>query len=305
MTVLLPDARQALFGALIDYAGLYPPASLDMDGAVAGYRSARGSSEAWMAGRFLCPVSRLEELAGILVATMEAGEAPWPIAVTFDLDPAASATAAASFHAEMDPAATVHLAEARIAAGSDAGTIAELYDTALSISDTVVPFLEVPRDGALPATIDAIASAARTSLRPGGAKLRCGGVTPDDFPSTHEVAEFIIECTDRNLPFKTTAGLHHPIRHQDEELGVMRHGFLNLLTAAIAARAGAGMMTIEAIIADADPDAFEVTFGGVSWRGERVDGRAISETRNEGFIAYGSCEFNEPVDDLAKLGFLP
>jgi hypothetical protein len=305
MSLLLPDARTALFGALIDYAGLYPPASLEVDGAVAGYRSARSSSNGWMAGRFLCPASRLEDLAGILVATMQPDESSWPIAVTFDLDPAASATAAASFHAEMEPAATVHLAEARIPEGSDAASIAALYDTALSISDTVVPFLEVPRDGAVPATIDAITSAVGVSLRPGGAKLRCGGLTPDDFPSTHEVAAFIIECSERSLPFKTTAGLHHPIRHRDEELGVTRHGFLNLLTAAIAARAGAGLLTIEAIVAETDPDAFEVAFGGVSWRGERANAKAIGETRANGFIAYGSCEFNEPVQDLAELGFLP
>ena len=305
MTLLLPDGRTALFGALIDYAGLYPPASLDMAGAVAGYRSARSSSEGWMAGRFLCPTSRLVDLAGILVATMQPDEPPWPIAVTFDLDPAASATAAASFHAEMEPAAAVHLAEARIPEGSDAASIAALYDTALSISDTVVPFLEVPRDGAVAATIDAIASAVGASLRPGGAKLRCGGLTPEDFPPTHDVARFIIECSERNLPFKTTAGLHHPIRNRDEELGIVRHGFLNLLMAAIAARAGAGLPTIEAIVAETDPDAFEVTFGGVSWRGERADAKTIGETRAEGFIAYGSCEFNEPVEDLTKLGFLP
>ena len=302
MTVLVPDARQVLFGALIDYAGLYPPASLDMEGAVAGYRSARGSSEAWIAGRFLCPASRLEELAARLVATMAPDEDPWPVSVTFDLDPGASASAAAAFNHEMDPAATVHLAEARVAA---ADHVAALYDTALSISDTVAPFIEVPRDGAVPATVDAVAAAVASSLRPGGAKLRCGGLTPDDFPSTHEVAEFIIECTERDLPFKTTAGLHHPIRHHDEDLDVMRHGFVNLLTAAIAARAGAGMMTIEAIIADTDPDAFAITFTGVEWRGERVDSGAIAEARSGGFIAYGSCEFNEPVEDLVTLGYLP
>jgi len=305
VTVLLPDARTALFGALIDYAGLYPPASLDMDGAVAGYRSARSSNEGWMAGRFLCPASRLVDLAAILVATMETGEVPWPIAVTFDLDPTASATAAAAFHAEMDPAATVHLAEARIPEGSDAEAIAALVTTALSINDTVVPFLEVPRNGVVPATVRAVGDAVKSSLRPGGAKLRCGGLGPDDFPSTHEVAEFIVECTEGNLPFKTTAGLHHPIRHRDDELGLMRHGFLNLLTAAVAAKAGAGLLTIEAIIAETDPDAFETSFGGISWRGERADATAINATRNEGFIAYGSCEFFEPVEDLAKLGFLP
>ncbi len=305
MTVLIPDARRTLFAALIDYAGLFPPASLDMERAVAGYRAARASDERWIAGRFLCPASRLEELAGVLVATMNSGETPWPISVTFDLDAATSATAAAAFHAEMEPAATVEVAEARVPPHSDAASIARLFSTASSVTATIVPFLEVSRDGLVPSTVDAISRAVDEALRRGGAKLRCGGLTPDAFPSTHDVAEFIISCNDAGLPFKTTAGLHHPIRHHDDELDVMRHGFVNLLTAAIAARAGAGLLTIEAIIADTDPDAFDITFTGVQWRGERVGSQEISETRKGGLISYGSCEFDDPVEDLVKLGYLP
>jgi hypothetical protein len=305
LTTLIPDARVALFGKLIDYAGLYPPASRDMEAAVAGYRAARASNEGWIANRFLCPASRLEGLAGELVATMQAGEEPWRIAVTFDLDAAASAAAAAAFHAEMMPAATVELAEVPIPPASDASTISGLFTAATSINDTVIPYLEVLRDGAMTATIGAIATVVAEAMRPGGAKLRCGGMAPEAFPTTNEVAEFIRACTETGLAFKTTAGLHHPIRHHDEELDVMRHGFLNLLAAAIAVREGAGPLTMDAIIADTDPNAFDVDFGGVTWRGERVGPQAVDETRREGFVAYGSCEFDEPVEDLARLGFLP
>ncbi len=305
MTTLIPDARVVLFGGLIDYAGLYPPASLDMAGAVAGYRAARDSTEGWIVNRFLCPTSRLDELAGHLVATMEAGERPWPVAATFDLDPGPSAAGAAAFHAEMEPAASIVLAEARLPPDADRDAVARIFTTAASINGTVVPFLEVPRGISLPAAVTAIAGVAAEARRVGGAKLRCGGPTPDAFPSTHEVAEFIIACTETGIPFKTTAGLHHPIRHHDGDLRVMRHGFVNLLTAAIAARAGAGQLTVEAIINDTDPHAFDVTFGGIEWRGERIGSDAVEETRRDGFIAYGSCEFDEPVDDLAALGYLP
>jgi hypothetical protein len=64
-------------------------------------------------------------------------------------------------------------------------------------------------------------------------------------------------------------------------------------------------VTIESIVAETDPDAFAVGFGGVSWRGQPVGPQAIVATRSEGFIAYGSCEFDEPVEDLDHLGFLP
>ena len=305
VTVLIPDARQEMFRGLIDYAGMFPPASRDMAGAVAGYRAARASAEGWIAGRFLCSATRLEELAGVLVATMDRGEAPWPIGVVFDTDPATSVAAAAAFHSEMEPAATIELAEIRIPPGSATEAIERLFTTAASVTETVVPFLEVPRDGSIPATVRAIAAVVSDALRPGGAKLRCGGASPEDFPSTEEVAGFIVACTEHDLPFKTTAGLHHPIRHYDENLDVMRHGFVNLLTASVAAREGAGVPAIVAIIAETEPGSFELSFAGVMWQGERVGPNAIGETRSHGFVAYGSCEFDQPVEDLAELGYLP
>ena len=51
-----------LMGA-IDYAGLFPPAQLDMPGAVAEYASYLASGDRWALGWFVVPATRLEELA--------------------------------------------------------------------------------------------------------------------------------------------------------------------------------------------------------------------------------------------------
>ncbi|MDP9386274.1 MAG: hypothetical protein M3P50_13810, partial [Actinomycetota bacterium] len=59
----MPDARLALLGALIDDAGLFPPARKAMDRAIADHRAAQAGEHCWLLGRFLCPASRLEELA--------------------------------------------------------------------------------------------------------------------------------------------------------------------------------------------------------------------------------------------------
>ena len=44
------------------------------------------------------------------------------------------------------------------------------------------------------------------------AKVRTGGITPDRFPSARDVARVISGCQARRVPFKATAGLHHPVR---------------------------------------------------------------------------------------------
>jgi hypothetical protein len=57
-------ALRALLTNIVDYAGLYPPAGLDMTTAVLNYASYAESLDAWMLGRFIVPAARLGELEG-------------------------------------------------------------------------------------------------------------------------------------------------------------------------------------------------------------------------------------------------
>jgi hypothetical protein len=103
----------------------------------------------------------------------------------------------------------------------------------------------------------------------------------------------VAACRDAGVPFKATAGLHHPIRSGD------RHGFLNLLAAAVFADGD-----LEAILGEEDPAAFTLDEQGFGIHDHRADAETIAEARAERFVAYGSCSFDEPVEDLEALGFL-
>jgi hypothetical protein len=111
------------------------------------------------------------------------------------------------------------------------------------------------------------------------AKLRCGGAR---VPPVEEVAAFFAAARDLELPFKATAGLHHPVRTEDG------HGFLNFPTAAELARDGASEAELRAVLAETDPEALAT--GSAAGR--------------ELFVSIGSCSFTEPVDDLRALGIL-
>ena len=317
MNNLFVDARTTLLEGLIDYAGLFPPASLDMPNAVSGYRAAREGATSWILGRFLCPSSRLVDLAEALIGSMTQGEPSWPISVIFDEGVAAGAVSARVFNSEMKPAASIVLAEARLPADAvdEAGVavitaVGEIVTAVRAIGPSTTPFLEVPMtehwSEAVPAAVAAIARAAHEAGVTAGAKLRCGGVTRDAFPTEQQVARFVRTCVDHNLALKATAGLHHPIRHFDEELGVMRHGFLNVLAAvAMAESAGATEATIAAIVAEEDPSAFRIGRSGLYWRKLHAGTAAVKRLRTELFPSYGSCSFDEPVADLTDLGLLP
>src|SRR5215207_3988083 len=67
-------ALRVLLEELIDYAGLFPPASLPLPDVAHNYGAYRRSADAWALGRLVVPASRLEELA-LLVPSGER----WPV----------------------------------------------------------------------------------------------------------------------------------------------------------------------------------------------------------------------------------
>jgi hypothetical protein len=142
------------------------------------------------------------------------------------------------------------------------------------------------------------------------AKIRTGGITPDAIPGSHHIAEFLHVTASRRIPFKATAGLHHPIRAEyaltyapDAPRAVM-HGFLNVFAAACFAWIEAPAFLLEEILEERDPHAFEFHDHGMLWRGRPVSTGQIRAARLEFAHSFGSCSFEEPVAGLRELGLL-
>ncbi|HEX2086841.1 MAG TPA: hypothetical protein VHF89_14270 [Solirubrobacteraceae bacterium] len=260
------DAPRILFERLIDDAGLFPPARKPMEQAVADHRAARASEHAWMLGRFLCPASRLPGLAQ---------ETDLEVGAILDGPDWRADLAAVERHP-----GNVVLVERRLPPAPDAPALVEA-------AGGREVFLEVPWDDprTLTTALEDVAAAGA------GAKLRCGGVTPEAFPPDEAVARFITECRRLGVRFKATAGLHHPFRTPDAELGVLQHGFVNLLAATAIVEAD----TV-AIVAERDPAAFAFPGESIGWHGNFGD---AAEARAS-FTAFGSCSFSEPVEDLTS-----
>ncbi len=78
-------------------------------------------------------------------------------------------------------------------------------------------------------------------------------------PSSENLAEFLCTAAARRLPFKATAGLHHPIRSD-------MHGFLNVFIGAAFAWSGMDLATVTRLLNETDPQAFEFRNDGLRWR---------------------------------------
>ena len=144
----------------------------------------------------------------------------------------------------------------------------------------------------------------------GFAKIRTGGLTPDAVPSSEELASFLHRAASRRLPFKATAGLHHPIRSEhaltystDSPRAVV-HGFVNVFVAAAFAWYGAEETILVDVLNEIYPSAFDFGEDEMIWRGRRLFTAQIAESRRDFAHSFGSCSFEEPVADLRELGWL-
>ncbi len=300
------DVRRSLLFGLIDYAGLFPPASLETAEAASEYRRLRAGPHGWLVGRFICPASRLRELEDHLE-----GE-PWRISALLDL-PSRSDGWYEELHDRLDQtrafadragqAVQVELIEmalpVRVARPDEREIIAQVLPEILSCSSLEVDaFVEIPPE----AEIEPVAALLADGRL--GAKIRCGGLDSQAFPAPERVADFVTACIHRDIPFKATAGLHHPFRHLDPETGFVRHGFLNLVAATILGMAHElGREDLASIVADHDQNAFHIDAEGLAWRSLTADKEQIEAGRSL-FVAYGSCDIDEPIEDLQKLGML-
>jgi hypothetical protein len=299
-TALLPSVRAA-FGSLIDYAGLFPPAALPLAQAQAEYRDARRGPHAWMLGRFIIPAATLATLT-------ETFDAPISAIVEPESEALSRVARLREGGAKVD-ALEIPLGEA-VAPFREHFSFDEMLDVLGALETELVcsgtrdlpAFVEIPRtqpwQRLLPETLNEIA---RLAL---AAKIRCGGVTADAFPSVDELAEFVAAASDARTPFKATAGLHHPVRRLDRATGFMMHGFLNLLAAAALAPR-VPRETLTAIIAEEDPGAFAFDDTAFAWRDQRVGIADLQTARRSAFVSYGSCSFDDPVEDLTALNLLP
>ena len=317
---MYPPARIA-FERLIDYAGMFPPAKLSLEQSLANYLACRRSPDAWMLGKFICPAGRLAEAAA-LIRDGDRAEAPVEISLIVPAaDTAAGGIDSVSQAARIPPddaevrveSLEMRLPEELVVAGDVRGMrefiTAGLDRTEAAFQRRMPLFVEAPAvhgaDAAL-SVIDALAGVATGGAADGppaaAFKLRAGGVTADAFPSTDEVKSVIVATARAGVAMKATAGLHHAIAAHDEEIGVWRHGFVNLLAASALARQNeTSGDEIAAALTLSEPAAVAFSDEGLKLAGISIPAQALAAARTGGFLSFGSCSIDEPAKDIRRL----
>jgi len=301
------DSVRTLLSEIFDYAGLFPPSSVDMSTAVGNYAKYLEGGHRWMLGRFVCPVAKIEAFEAAAIPHLPKGETddPWRLSGIVSLD-ALSEQIDAIFRFNDHHESVAEAGRCVIdVIELKASTPEQVEQIMRIVPEQLEPFIELDHRQDVRGLLAAIAGTG------GRAKIRCGGVTPDLIPSVSEVARFIANCAAAEVSFKFTAGLHHAIRSEhpltyeaDAPRSTM-HGFLNVFTAAAMARVNRlSAEELHEIIIDTDPKSFIFTDTGLTWHEHFVPTARLSRVRESFAISVGTCSFTEPIEDLMAIGLL-
>jgi hypothetical protein len=288
----------ALLAHSIDYAGMFPPCSLELKPAVRNQAQYVRSNDAWMLNSFVLPVENFEAAAPSF--SLFDNKHPLRVSALAAKGAEFAKTAEAIRRITQDHLRGVSVVqlETPIAPNAD---LASLRDARTALGDSKLQvFWEAPPDSA-ETIIPLLAQLKEPRF---GYKLRTGGVTADAFPSAVQVAETLLVATQHHVPIKFTAGLHHPIRQFRDEVGAKMHGFLNVLGAAVlASEHHWDEGQIVQMLEDEHPESFSFEETIFAWREWEITAERIN-ARRKYVTSFGSCSFEEPREDLRALNLL-
>lgn len=293
------DAVSAALAGLIDYAGLFPPAGLSLDVVVDHYGRYRAGRHAWMLGRLVVPADRLKEAEAAAARAGASVDDPWRVSALVGTADQGEIVAGAVIDAHHRPRRLrVESVEAVAGSANDIERLAVMWPSAFE------RYVEIAAE---PDPAPLMAALSHTGL---SAKIRAGGVTPDRFPTTAQLARFLVRARDAGVPMKATAGLHHAVRgdyrltYEPGSATSTMHGFVNLVLAATLLLAGKiDEELADACLDDDRPDALKLSGRAGAWLNGVVTYSELAHARRALLRSVGSCSFEEPVAEIEALDF--
>ena len=294
---------------LIDYAGLFPPAKLPLDVALEEYALHRTQNHAGSLSRFIIPMAkllsldvvRLEPHTPIHFSVLARKASTYQDCISYLKEDIARLD---NYQNQFSKAVTSDVIEAVVPMESLKNDSEHLHDFLVEIDGLVNGkkriFFEVICDDdwqeLTPCLLKAI-----TNYSWAGLKVRCGGVSAENFPSIQELAFAIAQASEHNVAIKFTAGLHHPLRHFNATVNCKMHGFINVFSASMLThKHKLSQSVIEDILTSEDIQDFNFE-NSLSWQDYSLSVEEITHYRKAFAISYGSCSFKEPLEDLEQL----
>lgn len=320
---------------LIEYAGMFPPAKLPFQEAFQNFLNYRSEKHHWILSRFICPVASFDVLCDALTSEQNLNQPVRISALGGSLVPNYSSTdefqSEFALLKELENAHPVGLCietfEAKLSQDLVLTTIMnenhdELSKEQTPFSQAIIQTLsnrpvqlrkilfELPFDGnhiSIPvvrqmirefAKVNSVISTQNVKV---GLKVRCGG--SENIIATTPLIEIVQECALQRVPFKATAGLHHPVFSLKR---TEKYGFMSLFWACAYCFANpqASIDQISQVLTESNVQNFKFEVDESYWKSNiSINSKQIEESRRL-FLSFGSCSFDEPIQDLINAGYL-
>lgn len=320
----MTDAIKQFMNGIIDYAGLFPPAKLPFKEAFSNYLNYRDENFNWMLSKFILPASLIHKINAYDDTIRKRNQTiPFSLLLSYVPD---TVSALAKIKKELKLARDLKIyfqglvstdsIELRIPNQLTDSPDIQTYLSFLEalpeeiITSDIRPvnlFVETDLNDDCEDSIEAFSTALAEFNKKNlpftfGFKLRCGGVTADLFPTVKQVAMAIESAAKHALSMKFTAGLHHPIRHYNTTVNTKMFGFFNIFFgAALYYHHLIDTDDLYLLLSDENPDSFQFQTVSASWNQIPISLPQIIDARDNFAIAYGSCSFQEPIEDLREL----
>ena len=288
-----------LLAAIVDYAGLFPPAKLSLREAIANYAQYHQTPYNWLLGRFVVPVSRLAELEKLLgdISLENTIASPWKI----------SAILSVNWELELEQIQNINSQNKIAIASIEFKPLPpkEIKRAIHHLPTKIESFFEIPLDDNL-AKYLAVLQGTKAS-----AKIRTGGLTAQAFPNVDRLCRFIFASAKTKVPFKATAGLHHllpgkyPVSYEPNSFSTTMQGFLNLSILTILVY-WQKLTQSEAltVLQESSINSFKFQEDHIAWKDRYLNLCELQKARQYFFRSFGSCSFQEPLNELMELKLL-
>ena len=279
--------------AIVDDAAIFPPGNAPLEQAVQDHAAHRAEEYGDLVGGFVVSDTKIADLA-TAVGRAESRPLDLNLVVTGGAGAIQPAVTWVSRSEGLSLRAVEFALRDEEDLAHNARRLVSVMDSLPEELDDVVVYAEPPLPDGEP-TAGWLGALDELAAREVHLKFRTGGMSADLFPSADRLARCLEAALDRELPFKCTAGLHHAVRHRDEQTGFEHHGFLNVLLATRASLDGGSLGDVAEVLDQTDGAAVA----------ERLlaDPDVAARTRRW-FESFGSCSVLEAHEDLVELGLL-
>lgn len=303
------EPLKLLLTNVIDYAGLFPPAKLPFDKALPNYLEYLQSENRWMIAKFVLPFALVDQLNSYSDQFRKNKE-PVEFSIlgrggshissfTSNLEEELQTLEKIKEREHVDfPMMEIKVPNSLF----EQETAEELINQVQTVTEdtTLKPtiYLETPFSNGWKNVLHQLGKEVSNTENI-HLKVRTGGVEASLIPSPEQLSDFITIAKSHRAPFKATAGLHHPFRHFSPSVKAKMHGFLNVL---VGCSLDLDRPALIEILRDENPDHFVFTPTSVVWKDKELVFEQIKEARRNVIHSFGSCNFEEPIEDLIKLG---